>query len=70
MFGTCLDCSRLNRMDVPAEQRIGALFDIDLAKLIAERGASASCIDVEPILCPRRGGRRTETRVITSANPS
>jgi hypothetical protein len=26
MFGTCLDCVRLYRMDAPAEQRISSYF--------------------------------------------
>jgi hypothetical protein len=64
MFGTCLDCVRLYRMDAPAEQRI-SYFDIDLAKLIAERGAASSCIRKEPLPCPRCGGLNTEYRITT-----
>jgi hypothetical protein len=65
MFGTCLDCVRLYRMDAPAEQRVSSYFDIDLAKLVAERGAASSCIRMAPIPCPRCGGRRTECRITT-----
>jgi hypothetical protein len=43
MLGTCLDCVRLYRMDAPAEQRTSSYFNIDLAKLVAERGAARSC---------------------------
>jgi hypothetical protein len=53
MFGTCLHCARLYRMDVPAEEQISACFDIDLGKLIEERGANADCIRMPPVRCPR-----------------
>jgi hypothetical protein len=62
MFGTCLDCSGLYRMDAPAEKRISAHFDIDLAKLAEERGADAPCIRMAPVPCPRCGSDRTECR--------
>lgn len=65
MFGTCLDCSRLYRMDAPAEQRISAHFDIDLGKLIEERGADADCIHMAPVPCPRCGSDHTEHRITT-----
>jgi hypothetical protein len=48
MFGTCLDCVLLYRMDAPAEWRISSYFDMDLAKLVEERGAASSCIRIEP----------------------
>lgn len=51
-------------MDVPAEQRGRAAFDIDLDRLIAERGADATCIGMPPVPCPRCGSRRTEYRVL------
>jgi hypothetical protein len=53
MFGTCLDCVRLYRMDAPAEQRISSYFDIDLARLVEECGAANSCIRMEAVPCPR-----------------
>jgi len=65
MFGTCLDCSGLYRMDAPAEKQVDAFFDIDLAKLIAERGAASSCIHMAPVPCPRCGSERTECRITT-----
>jgi hypothetical protein len=65
MFGTCLDCARLYRMDAPAKERISACFDIDLEKLIGERGADATCIRMPPIHCPRCGSDRTEYRITT-----
>ena len=65
MFGTCLDCSRLYRMDAPADQRISAFFDIDLGKLIEERGAASSCIRMVPVPCPRCGSKWTEYRITT-----
>jgi hypothetical protein len=60
MFGTRLNCVRLYRMDVPAEQRISSYFDIDLARLVAERGTASSCIRMEPVPCPRCGQFNTE----------
>jgi hypothetical protein len=65
MFGTCLDCASLYRMDAPAEKRISAHFDIDLGKLIEERGADAPCIRMAPVPCPRCGSERTECRITT-----
>jgi hypothetical protein len=65
LFGACLDCSRLYRMDAPAKQRISAHFDIDLGKLIEERGADATCICMPPVPCPRCGSDRTEYRITT-----
>jgi hypothetical protein len=65
MFGTCLDCTRLYSMDAPADQRISAHFDIDLGKLIAERGAAADCVRMPPVPCPRCGSDRTEYRITT-----
>ena len=65
MFGTCLDCVRLYRMDAPAEQRISSYFDIDLARLVAERGTASSCIRMEPVPCPRCGQFNTECLITT-----
>jgi hypothetical protein len=65
MFGTCLDCSRLYRMDAPADQRVSAHFDIDVGKLIKERGADADCIHMAPVPCPRCGSDRIEYRITT-----
>jgi hypothetical protein len=65
MFGTCLDCVRQYRMDVPAEPQISSFFDIDLAKLVAKRGAASSCIRMAPVPCPRCGHLNTECRITT-----
>jgi hypothetical protein len=65
MFGTCLDCAKLYRMDVPAEQCISSSFDIDLRRLIEERGADAPCIRMAPVPCPRCGSLNTECRLTT-----
>jgi hypothetical protein len=63
LFGWCLDCSALYRMDVPAERRASGFFEVDLGELIAERGTDAPCISMAPVPCPRCGGRRTECRI-------
>lgn len=65
LFGTCLDCSGLYRMDAPAEQRIRSSFDIDLAKLVEERGADAPCVRMASVPCPRCRSERTECRITT-----
>jgi len=65
LFGSCNDCAKLYRMADPPERRISSNFDIDLAKLIAERGAATSCIRMEPVPCPRCGSRQTECRITT-----
>jgi hypothetical protein len=63
LWGWCRECAKLYRMDVPAEQRVRAAFEIDLAALIAERGAESTCIRMAPVLCPRCGSRDTEQRI-------
>ena len=45
-----------------AEDRVRAAFDIDMAALIAERGADHSFIRMAPVPCPRCGSRDTEYR--------
>ncbi len=64
LFGWCGDCADLYRMDMPAQQRPMAFFDIDLGRLIAERGADATYIRMPPVPCPRCGSRRTEYRIL------
>jgi hypothetical protein len=68
MFGTCLDCHRLYRMDAPPEQWISAHFDIDLGKLVEEHGADAPCISMSPVPCPRCGSERIEYRTPGTAD--
>jgi hypothetical protein len=63
LFGSCDDCAALYRKDLPASERVPAFFDIDLEKLIAERGAGASYIRMAPVPCPRCGSRRTQYRL-------
>jgi hypothetical protein len=63
--GSCGDSAKLYRMDAPPEQRISSNFDIDLDRLIEERGAATSCVRMAPVPCPRCGGRRTECRITT-----
>jgi hypothetical protein len=65
LFGSCTDCAKLYRMDAPPEQRISSNFDIDLAKLVAERGADCSIIRMEPVSCPKCGSLLTECRITT-----
>jgi hypothetical protein len=64
LFGWCCDCAKQYRMDIPAEQRVIASFDISLDRLIAERGAGATYIRMRPVSCPRCGSRRTEYRLL------
>jgi hypothetical protein len=40
---------------------VSSYFDIDLASLVAERGAARSCIRMEPVPCPRCGHLNTES---------
>jgi hypothetical protein len=47
------------------ERRPCSSFDIDMAALIAERGADYSIIRMAPVPCPRCGSRDTETRLRT-----
>jgi hypothetical protein len=65
MFGVCRFCAGLYRMDAPPSQRISAHFEIDLAKVIAERGADTDCIRMPPLPCPRCGSDNTECRLTT-----
>jgi hypothetical protein len=65
LFGSCSDCAKLYRLDAPPERRVSSSFDIDLDKLIAERGAGTSCVRMAPVPCPRCGSQRTECRITT-----
>jgi hypothetical protein len=62
LWGWCRDCAKLYRMGQRAEERVLAAFDIDMAALIAERGADHSFIRMAPVPCPRCGSRDTEYR--------
>ena len=64
LFGWCLDCSaQYWKFQRPARAP-RALFDIDVDKLIAERGADHPWSNkMPPVPCPRCGSRRIEIRV-------
>jgi hypothetical protein len=61
--GWCLDCSARYRPAVPAAMRARADFAIDMAQIIAERGADAKIVGLRPPACPRCGSPRTEIRL-------
>jgi hypothetical protein len=61
--GWCLECSASYRPEVPAAARPRAGFDVDIAALIAERGADAAIVSLRPPPCPRCGSERTEVRL-------
>lgn len=63
MFGWCDDCAALYRKDQPAELRPPAAFDIDLGRLIAERGEASPVTNMAPVPCPRCASRRTSIRI-------
>jgi hypothetical protein len=61
--GWCLDCSARYRPSAPAAELPRAGFVIDVAALIAERGAEAHVVGRAPPACPRCGSTRTEVRL-------
>ena len=61
--GWCLACSARYRPAAPAAERARADFAIDIAALIAERGADAALVGLRPPPCPRCGSPRTEVRL-------
>jgi hypothetical protein len=61
--GWCLDCSARYRPSAPAATQARAGFDIDMATLIADRGAGARIVGLAPPACPRCGSTRTEIRL-------
>ncbi len=61
MFGCCNDCARLYRMDRQANPP--AHWNVDLGRLIAERGPRHRFVSMPPLRCPYCGGRRTEFRI-------
>jgi len=63
LFGWCDDCSAKNRKDTPPGRRVPAAFDIDLERLIAQRGANRWITNMGPVPCPRCASMRTELRV-------
>jgi hypothetical protein len=63
LHGWCLECAARYRPGVPAAQQPRAGFDVDMAALIAERGADAAIVGMPPPPCPRCGSARTEIRL-------
>jgi hypothetical protein len=63
LAGWCLDCAARYRPSAPAAEQRRAGFDIDIAALIAERGADAKIVGLRPPPCPRCGLARTEMRL-------
>ena len=61
--GWCLECSARYRPAAMAAERVLAGFDVDMAQLIAERGADAAIVGLRPLPCPRCGSARTEIRL-------
>jgi hypothetical protein len=52
-------------MSDPPEGRPPASFDIDMAALVAERGADCPIVGMAPVPCPYCGSRDTEIRLKT-----
>ncbi len=46
------------------EENPPASFDIDVAGLIAQRGADAPAVRMMPVACPYCGSRQTEVRAL------
>ena len=64
LSGWCLDCSALYWKVTPPARAPSAQFDIDLDRLIAERGAHQAWSAKMPLVpCPRCGSKRVELRV-------
>ena len=70
LFGWCRDCAADYRMEIPAEQRKPALFNVSMPTLIAKHGAGCLIATMAPIPCPRCGGHRTEYRVTSPSKGS
>jgi len=71
-FGWCGDCGAPSNYwaDVKARRTPRrAIFDIDIAALMRERGPDALIVGMAPTRCPRCGSQRTETRITAPAKP-
>ncbi len=64
LFGWCRPCSSRYRMAARPEDNPPAIFDIDLATLIAERGPDPLVIGMAPVTCPYCCSRQTEIRIL------
>ena len=72
LFGWCSDCGSASRYwaDVKARRAPKpAMFDIDVAELIRERGKDCLVVGVGRVPCQRCGSTNTETRVTAPAKP-
>ena len=70
MFGWCCDCGAPSKYWADLKSRRTpkpAMFDIDLAALIRERGKDSRVVGLARVPCPRCGSLNTETRVTTPA---
>jgi hypothetical protein len=61
--GWCLDCAGRYRPGAPATEQVRSSFDVNMWAFIAERGADAAIIGLQPPPCPRCGSPRTEVRL-------
>jgi hypothetical protein len=61
--GWCLDGAGRYRPATPAVERVRSSFDVDIAALIAQRGADAPIVGLQPPPCPRCASARTEIRL-------
>ena len=64
LFGWCPACHARHRRGAAPGENPPASFDIDMATLIAERGADCAVVGLAPVACPRCGARQTETRLL------
>ena len=61
LTGHCLDCAALYRMD--RRQNPPSSWTVDLAALIAERGADLLIRELDGLVCPYCGSTNTEFRL-------
>jgi hypothetical protein len=72
LFGWCSECGSPSRYwdDVRARRTPkSAMFDVDLAALMRERGKDCLVVGLGRVPCPRCGSTNTETRVTAPAKP-
>ena len=73
LFGWCCTCGSPSRYwdDVKARRAPRrAIFEIDVAPLVRERGESSPVVGMAPMRCPRCGSHDTETRITAPATLS
>jgi len=72
LFGWCSECGSPSRYWADVKVRRTpkpAMFDIDLAAVMRERGRDCVVVGLEPDVCPRCGSRKTEMRVTAPVKP-